>query len=138
MAHELLRSPPLLHQSMLHHWELRSQCEASALRSPGGVFEGRCAHPAAPGWVGLSGRSGAASAIIAIQVQTRRVGLTGLRCLVQGWYCTRAALWAVNYEPPVAVQAHAGAVTGNVHVRSMRLCREQAVEMARHVPYPWL
>jgi len=29
---------------------------------------------------------------------------------MQGWYCTRAALWANNYEQPEAVQAHAGAL----------------------------
>ena len=40
---------------------------------------------------------------------------------VQGWYCTRAALWANSYEQPEAVQAHAGAQLAPWHQHAVLL-----------------
>lgn len=43
--------------------------------------------------------------------------LDGLGCLGDlGWYCTRAFLWAFDYEPPKYVQAAPGEQC-SVHIR---------------------
>lgn len=50
------------------------------------------------------------AAFLANDIRVKK-GLDGLGCLGDmGWYCVRASLWAYNFEKPVSVSAHAGAL----------------------------